>query len=337
MSRIPGPRWLLPPTLFSPRLFRPLLLLLTASILAAPSGQGQESARHSDAAKSAANFENSLGMKMVLVPRGRFAMGAGKNEPARPDEILHKVTLSRGFYLAAYEVTVDQFKKFTEETGFVTDAERGGQEFEEGRPGGFMISEDDGVSRFRPGVSWKNVPWKQDGSHPAVFLSWNDARAFVDWLSKKEGRRYRLPTEAEWEYACRAGTKTAYWWGNEPDTAGIYANVGDQAFHRQFPTLLDMVAADDRAVFTSPVGSYRPNGFALYDMIGNAWEWVEDHYAPRMRAAVNPLTVDEVGDRVARGGGYATTSDRTRCSSRFHDLPNNRFSGTGFRVAMDVQ
>ncbi|MFP5287738.1 MAG: formylglycine-generating enzyme family protein [Thermoanaerobaculia bacterium] len=275
-------------------------------------------------------------MKMVWLSGGSFTMGARKNEPAQPDEIQHKVTLNRGFYLAAHEVTVDQYRKFTEETGWTTDGERGGQEFEQGRPGGFMIAED-GFSRFVAGVTWKAVPWPQDGTHPAVFLSWNDAQAFVEWLSKKEGRRYRLPTEAEWEYACRAGAGTAYWWGHEPDTTGLVANVGDYSFRKHFPTLMNMMEMDDRATFTAPVGSYRPNAFGLYDMIGNAWEWVDDHYVPFTRdPAVNPKGTREGADRVARGGGYATTLDRARCAARFHDLAENRFSGTGFRVALDA-
>ena len=109
-------------------------------------------------------------------------------------------------------------------------------------------------------------------------MSWNDAVAFCKWLSKKEGKTYRLPTEAEWEYACRAGTTTRYYSGDDPETLAKVGNVADATFKAKFPDWKCTIKASDGYVFTAPVGKFKPNAFGLYDMHGNAWQWCADWY-----------------------------------------------------------
>jgi sulfatase modifying factor 1 len=295
-------------------------------------------------AEPAATVENSLGMKLVLIKPGTFMMGAGAGELSRNDETRHKVTITKPFYIAIHEVTVKAFREFVDDMSkregrpWLSDAEKGGQAFENGQKGGYMINTD-GTDEWKTSFSWRTPPFPQTPDHPVIFLSWNDADAFVKCLSDKEKKHYRLPTEAEWEYACRGGKATAYSWGPNPDTTGKVANVADRSFHKQFPRILGFMDMDDGNTFTAPVGNYTPNGFGLYDMIGNAWEWVADYYAGDFLRAqkTNPKGPEQGTDKIARGGGWGTTPDRARCAARFRDLAQNRFAGTSLRIAMDVE
>jgi formylglycine-generating enzyme required for sulfatase activity len=281
-------------------------------------------------------------MTLVLIPAGTFMMGAKNTEPAREDEVRRRVTITRPFYLGMHEVTVAEFRAFVDDTTssgtpYLTSAERGGQAFSDGRKGGFLIDEN-GNSTFRPDLSWKNPSFPQTDRHPVPLLSWEDADAFVKWLRRKEGKPYRLPTEAEWEYACKAGKDVAYWWGDQPDTTGTVANVLDYSTLTYYPKLIGGMLMDDHAAFTAPVGSYKPNAFGLHDMIGNVWEWVQDIYAiSDGRPARDPTGPSTGVLRVAKGGGWANTADRVRCAARFRDPPDTRYSGTGLRLALDVQ
>ncbi len=228
---------------------------------------------------------NSVGMKLVLVPAGEFMMG---NSLTAAEEIAqfkrygadlnadgfkieyprHRVRISRPFYMGAYHVTRGQFRRFVEDTGYKTDAERGED------PGANGLDPEKGTFfGFHEKRSWRNVAFEQADSHPVVNVSWNDAVAFCEWLSRKERRTYRLPTEAEWEYACRAGTTTRYWCGNDPEKLGEVANTADAALKAKFGGTAPTIRARDGYVFTSPVGSFRANPFGLYDMHGNVWQW----------------------------------------------------------------
>src|SRR5262249_23869893 len=146
---------------------------------------------------------NSLGMKLVLIPAGEFSMGSPGTDPdARPNEMpIHRVTIAGSFYLGAHEVTVGQFRAFVEATGYRTEAETDGAGGSVPHPGRKGVENDPQSNWLRPGH-----PVVQVDDEPVVQVSWNDATRFCQWLSEKEGRPYRLPTEAEWEYACRAGT-----------------------------------------------------------------------------------------------------------------------------------
>src|SRR5262249_17434552 len=128
-----------------------------------------------------------------------------------------------------------------------------------------------------PRYSWREAGFAQTHEHPVVNVSWNDAVAFCAWLSHKEGRSYRLPTEAEWEYSCRAGTDTRYYSGTDPETVALVGNVADASAKRKFPNWTT-IKNDDGYVFTSPVGRFQANAFGLHDMHGNVWERCQDWY-----------------------------------------------------------
>lgn len=283
------------------------------------------------------------GITFVLVQPGSFVMGAQQGESARPDETQHNVKISKPFYIAAHEVTVGQFENFvksiSEQSGreWMSDAEKGTSQLKEGKPGGFAMNAV-GKNEWQDNVNWRNPGFQQSKDHPVVYMSWNDAKAYANWLKKSETLNYRLPTEAEWEYACRANTKTAYWWGDKHDRSGKVANVRDQSYLEFNKNLEDIMNANDGFIHTSPVGSYQPNAFELYDMIGNVWEWVEDYYGPYKTGGtqVDPTGPKEGTARVARGGGFRNAPDRLRSAARFQDGAECRFAGMGFRLVLEV-
>src|SRR5262249_30987627 len=196
----------------------------------------------------------------------------------------HRVRITKPFYMGAFEVTLAQFRTFCRDARYRTDAEDGQTKTGYGPKGDIIKS-----TAFRP---WE-PGWPIRPDHPAGYVSWNDATAFCKWLSNKEGKKYRLPTEAEWEYACRAGTNTRYHCGNDPEELVHYANTPDADRAALYPNAT--VATFDRAgqktgkripypflkghdgyAWTAPVGKFRPNSFGLYDMHGNSWEWCSD-------------------------------------------------------------
>lgn len=228
------------------------------------------------------HLTDSNQQELVLIPPGRFEMGS--REPA--DQVgrlfndnpqihwnehpLHPVELTKSVYMGVCEVTRGQFARFVEETGYVTDAEK--------NPGN--------ISRFSYGQekqsgsrSWNDVQFSQNDDHPAVLVSRNDAVAYCQWLTRKEGVLYRLPTEAEWEFACRAGTTTRYFFGDNPFELQLYANVPDQSLREVNQEILYGIPGDDGFAFTSPAATFRPNPFGLYDMHGNVWEICSDFYS----------------------------------------------------------
>ena len=167
-----------------------------------------------DASKTNETVENSIGMKFVLIPSGKFDMGSPPSRSMFPGEMLHTVEITQSFYMGVHEVTRKQFAAFVDDQKHETEAEAS----EKGASG--WDKSKNNIVLKSPKFSWRNVGFEQQDSHPVVNISWNDANSFCEWLSKKEGRRYRLPTEAEWEYSCRAGSKSTYavaqdWWTHE--------------------------------------------------------------------------------------------------------------------------
>ncbi len=259
-------------------------------------------------------WENSIGMKFRLIPPGRFLMGSPDSEPGRePHEgPQHEVLLTRPFYAGAHDVTVGQFRAFMRESGYRTEAET---------DGGNDRLFPDGVWRRDPQSSWQNPGFEQADDHPVVCVSWNDARAFCRWLSGKEGRRYTLPTEAQWEYACRAGSQSRFSFGDDDAELGEYAWYGANAERK-----------------THPVGQKKPNGWGLYDMHGNVHQWTADwyesgyyHWGPRE----NPPGPDRGAVPVRRGGSWYEGVQCCRSAYR-RGLPgnsrSNRVALVGFRI-----
>ena len=253
--------------------------------------------------------------EMVVVPAGSFAMGSPSNEKARDNNEgpQHQVTITRSFAFGKFEVTVDQFVAFVQETGHDT--------------GSTCDIWQDGKWAERSGYSWRKPGFAQSGSHPAACLSWDDAKAYLSWLSRKTGKIYRLPAEAEWEYAARAGTETEYWWGNEMKSGMAICYDSDSRWSGKQ---------------TSPVGSFQPNPFGLYDTAGNVWEWVEDcwHHdykkAPTDGSAWLEANRGNCGQRVLRGGSCFGGPDNLRASNRNLIYADGRSNDIGFRVAQDL-
>jgi formylglycine-generating enzyme required for sulfatase activity len=273
-----------------------------------------------DAAAQPAQVTLDLGvpLELTLVPAGSFRQGSPADEAERhDDEAARDVTLTRAYYLGVVPVTRAQFERFVTDTSYRTEAEVG-------RSGGFGLEGTRLVQQ--PQYTWRTPGFAQEGTHPAVIVTFNDAQRFLAWASQRAGRRLRLPTEAEWERACRAGTSTAWYTGDTVDygrAAGWY-NVSTP-------------------LGTRPVHDRLPNGYGLFDMVGHVQQWVDDWYAPYGNgAATDPQvpapdpSVAPPARRVLRGGSWLRSIAKGRCAARERATPGSRNADTGFRVAMDA-
>ena len=284
-------------------------------------------------------IENSIGMKLTLIPPGEFMMGSsvsaavihrlfpgGQLEWYEPEHPRHKVRITRAYYLGTHEVTVGDFERFVSATDYKTTAEK------ERYAWGYT----DGQWRERAGLNWRNPGFRQTPTHPVTCISWDDAVAFCQWLSREEGRTYRLPTEAEWEYACRAGTETLFFWGDNPDAGQGYLNAADLTGAPdglRWPK--NAFSFRDGYAAVAPVGRFKPNAFGLRDMLGNVAEWCSDWYGSYASNPVdNPMGPDEGSLRVLRGGSWSTTAGTCRSACRLRSQPSARDDAVGFRVAL---
>jgi formylglycine-generating enzyme required for sulfatase activity len=274
--------------------------------------------------------------EMVVLPEGNFIMGSSQEEmdreieaaPSSAKSIIqkfistekpqHEVTINLVFALAKFPITRNQFAAFVEETGYAQ------------APGCILYALQYHVS---PQADWRLPGLHQTEQDPAVCVSWQDAKAYVEWLNKKSMSSrasandgpYRLPTEAEWEYAARGGTSTARWWG---DSIGrnnaVCARCGSKWDQEQ----------------TAPVGSFHPNPFGLYDVLGNALQWTEDCWNESyVDAPVDggPWTTGNCDRRVGRGGSWAAFSWLVRSATRSGLNRENRYDFVGFRVAKTLK
>jgi formylglycine-generating enzyme required for sulfatase activity len=259
-------------------------------------------------------FVNPLGIKLVRIRSDTFLMGSPNNEKGHDpnEEPRHPVTITRSFYLGACPVTKGQFAAFVQETGYKTDAEKDGQ-------GGWGYNAATRKYEGRdPKYSWRTTGWDQTDDHPVVNVTWKDATEFCQWLSKKEGREYGLPTEAEWEYACRAGTTTAYPFGDDPQQLGEYAWFSDNSDGHPHA-----------------VGGKKPNPWGLYDLDGNVFQWCADRYGPYPTGAVTDPKGPETGpSRVSRGGSWNGGPRDCRSANRAPGNPGDSTGDTGFRVVL---
>ncbi|WP_376696530.1 SUMF1/EgtB/PvdO family nonheme iron enzyme [Wenzhouxiangella sp. EGI_FJ10305] len=289
--------------------------------------------------------------EMVVIPAGSFRMGSPSGEADRQDNEgpQHNVSIP-AFALATTEVTVGEFRRFVEATGYRTDAEKnaGGNDGCVAYKGG---TEFDWIA----GTSWRDMGFRQGDEHPVVCVSWNDAQSYVRWMSEQTGEDYRLPSETEQEYVRRARSTMAFPWGSSTDGACSHGNVADQSVADRFSsrtteastdgsyttTIMRLKTVDctDNQVFTAPVGSYRKNGFGLYDMTGNVWEWAQDCWNESYRGAPSDGSAWMSGDcgrAVLRGGSWLNGDQYLRSASRnrFDRVGRNVF--TGFRPARSV-
>ena len=283
-------------------------------------------------------FTNDLGMVFELIPPGTFVMGSPSDEPDRKeDETPHRVTLTKPFYLSRHETTFGQFRRFVEATKYVTDGEKNG---------GGHAHDEKAVWTHRPGTSWRKpgyaAAFELRDEHPVVHVSHADSREFCRWLASTaparlpQSMRYELPTEAQWEWACRAGSGSRYWWGADDDTTGKVANVGDRTLKRVHPEWpRSVMPMDDGHAFPAPVGQYRANAFGLHDLLGNVWEFCSTHAGPYpTEPTVDPQHLDERRGFAVRGGGWSNVPGDARCATRNADPPHFCHSNLGFRVAI---
>jgi formylglycine-generating enzyme required for sulfatase activity len=247
--------------------------------------------------------------EMVTVPAGEFIMGCleerddveggcyGDEKPA------HKVMLE-SFLLAKYPVTLKAFRVFIQATHYQTTAEQKGSAY------GLV----DGKWDNHKGLHWQQVGFEQSETHPVVCISWHDTQAYIQWLNQRSGQTYRLPSEAEWEYAARANTDTAYPWGNQP--SHHHANY------------------DGKIGKTTAVDAYPANDFGLHDLQGNVWEWGQDKWHDNYnKAPTNGDAWESGAIRVLRGGSWDLTPGNLRSADRYWITPDDRNYGIGFRLA----
>ncbi|MEN8219532.1 MAG: SUMF1/EgtB/PvdO family nonheme iron enzyme [Pseudomonadota bacterium] len=227
--------------------------------------------------------DGKLGPEMVWIPAGSFRMGDIQGGGLSDEKPVHSVAATQRFAMGRYEVTFAEYDKFAEATGREKPDDKG---------------------------------WGR-GNRPVINVSWHDAVAYTEWLSQQTGKKYRLPTEAEWEYAARAGTETKYWWGNT--ASHEYANY------------------DSRWEYTAPVGSFAPNSFGIYDTAGNVWEWVYDIYSSDYYSSSppsDPSGPSTGSSRVNRGGGWNSTASYCRAAYRYLNSPGSRYGNLGFRLLL---
>jgi formylglycine-generating enzyme required for sulfatase activity len=264
--------------------------------------------------------------EMVILPGGTFRMGSDTGpENERP---AHEVTLA-GFAVARTEVTRAQYAVFVKETG-------------RGAPGPcFTDGNRDGRFQWEADKRWTDPGYPSGDAYPVTCMNWADAQDFVGWLAQKTGKPYRLLSEAEYEYALRGGTTTEYWWGDDKDAMCRYANGPDAHVMSLFANWRDGVACEDGHDFLAPVASYQPNGFGLYDMAGNAWEWTADCFVagylaqPRDGSAYD--NGQQCGRRATRGGSFVYSIHDARSAQRNWGIaPYMRGGDVGFRVARDL-
>jgi formylglycine-generating enzyme required for sulfatase activity len=225
--------------------------------------------------------------ELVVVPTGDFVMGSGDTPYEKPERT---ISISRPFAIGRREVTFAEWDQCA----------------------------DAGVCKYRP----DDHGWGR-GDRPVINVSWDDTRPYLAWLSQKTGQKYRLPSEVEWEYAARAGTKTPFWWGRDAGTGHAQCETCGS------PTGQKIVST----------GSFRPNGFGLYDTAGNAAEWVEDCWNDNYRNAPKDAAARTSGDcrlRVLRGGNFVSKATEVRSSSRFRYDVDVRYYANGFRVMREL-
>ena len=264
--------------------------------------------------------------EMVTIGAGNFLMGSPGDESERSatEGPRRRVAVRKAFAMSRFEVTRAQFAAFVRHTGH--------------EAAGCRIWSERDQWRVDWALDWREPGFAQTDAHPVSCINWYDARAYTDWLSKRTGRRYRLPSEAEWEYAARAGSQPARYWGEDANGGCIYANSADRSLKDDFPNWTIANCADGH-VFTAPVGERLPNAFGLHDMLGNVWEWVEDCWDEDYRQAPAGQAASVTGDcglRVLRGGAWFTAPRLTRSASRFRDHRVHRFNFYGIRVAADL-
>jgi formylglycine-generating enzyme len=275
--------------------------------------------------------------EMVVLPPGTFNMGTSatafeldRTGRGKAEAGVVPIAINQSFALGRTEVTRAQYAAFVAAAKYAPDI-------------AFCRVWDQKGQRFAdvPNRDWRDPglvsPPRDD--HPVTCVSWDDAVAYTQWLSTETGKSYRLPSEADWEYAARAGSRATRFWGDDPSLGCAYANIYDLTSQRAYPLAWGHVGCADGFADLAPVGSLLPNSFGLQDMIGNVWEWVGDCFTTSKVGRPKdqrPWLWDGCPERALRGGSWMTSPARARVGFPAGDPNTDRYSFLGFRVARDV-
>ena len=271
-----------------------------------------------------------FGPELIFIPSGELLLGSPTSDEERfPDEEPQLAVSIDGFYMGKTEVTVAEFSKFVDATGYQVEA------FDNGC---FLWR--DGKLKFEAKIDYRDIKgFDSSLDHPVVCVNVRDALAYTDWLSAQSGQIYRLPTEAEWEYAARGNTQTSRFWGNDADAACQYANVSDRKMRRRYFTdTREFHDCEDGYIQAAPVAQFEPNPNGLYDVLGNVWEWTcsemgayADGFATRCAEQTSR------GYRVFKGGAWYITPRGVRTSHRNAGFFGGQVISIGFRVLREIQ
>ena len=277
--------------------------------------------------------------ELLRIPAGSVFIGSDQNEIGRKKGERHRseATIEYDFLMSSKEVTLSQFRSFVKATEHQQQEAiwQGevllGCNYFDGKRYGYVAQH-----------NWQNPGYPQREDAPVVCVSWSDAVAYAEWLSRKTGRKYRVPSTVEFEYASKAGSDAPWFWGTDPELACEYANIGDRTLGKVYPKR-PTFSCDDGFVYTAAVGSFKPNDFGLYDMIGNAWEWTNDCYHEDLTEA--PLDgssweEEEGGQceyRTPKGGSWISGIGWGRSAVRSRDGAHYRSFMLGFRVAAEIK
>ena len=276
--------------------------------------------------KKSSNFtEATSGIQFVSIDGGCFSMGDTFGDGEKDERPVHRTCIS-AFAMSKYNVTVGQFRIFVDTTSYRTEAEKAG--------GCFVFNGRDW--KRQAGNSWKTPGYKQNDQHPVTCVNWNDAQAYTKWLNTIGLRRYRIPTEAEWEYAARSGGQNERFAGfSDVSQLYKYANFCDSNCEMSWKT----AGQNDGYKGTSPVGNFKPNALGLYDMTGNLWQWVGDWYGEKYynkSPKDNPTGPLSGTDRVVRGGSWLNTPTDVRAADRNNCPPDYSAFDLGIRLVSSV-
>ncbi|MDG2004220.1 MAG: formylglycine-generating enzyme family protein [Novosphingobium sp.] len=314
---------------------RPEISILAAALLAVCS---TASAAKGSARKVGESFKDcETCPEVVIVPAGKAVIGASLEEEERhgmsPANLgksipLHEVTFAKPFAMGKYPVTIAQFRQFVNESGHAPANSCFTQYYNDGHY----------IYEKARGYSWRAPGYPQEDNHPVVCVNAEDAQAYAEWLSEKTGHRYSMPNEAQYEYALRAGTTTSYFWGEERGKACEYSNQPDldQARTMNAPSGPHYrFQCSDGFPFTSPVGSFKPNPWGLYDMQGNIWEWTEDCWNDNYEGAPIDGSTWTTGDcdaHPSRGGSYGNAVHSAYAGVRAPRHASYNGHSWGFRI-----
>jgi formylglycine-generating enzyme required for sulfatase activity len=273
--------------------------------------------------------------EIVVVPAGSLRMGSDAFDPdgESNEKPQHLVTIPASFGVGRQEVTVEQFRRFVEASSYEASA--------------VCYTDPDGDGQYvdmaRAGYGWSRPgfpQYEQGPQEPVTCVTWFDAQAYTAWLSEVSGKTYRLLTEAEWEYAARAGSTSPFFWDSSSADACTYGNGADKQTLalEWWPSKWPVAACDDGHLYTSAAGSYKPNRFGLFDLTGNVSEWVQDCYAENYASAPTDGAAagGDCAYRVVRGGNWGNSPNRQRSAARDWEKPGMTGHSFGFRIAREL-